>query len=217
MANNGTMLSFTSITPLVALASQHQTLCYIVMASFSVRMQSKQLKKSRNSIWAHSTVAGICVGLDYVHCTRVRSRPQRQQVKHTNNHLFPVTVSKVERSIFTIAYNDVLSIWTVTYLVCTITFQGGHNYSFASQIATDTLPSALVASVQHCQALLRVMQSFSTLSGCSTSLLFFYRVRAVYGKSKIITCVFGFLWVATFGMSFVCPFSNSSAVSPFTF
>jgi hypothetical protein len=83
-------------------------------------------------------------------------------------------------------------------------------------IATEMLTSGLAASVQHCQALLYILGSFSILGMCSMSLLFFYRVRAVYGKSKIITYVFGFLWVATFGMFFVFPFSDFGAVSPST-
>ena len=47
----------------------------------------------------------------------------------------------------------------------------------------------------------------------STSLLFFYRVRAVYSDSKIIAGVFGFLWVATAGLSMLSPFSTHGEVS----
>lgn len=39
----------------------------------------------------------------------------------------------------------------------------------------------------------------------STSLLFFFRVRAVYGNSKIITAFFGFVWVAILGLSVLVP------------
>ena len=54
------------------------------------------------------------------------------------------------------------------------------------------------------------------LSISSNSLLFFYRVRAVYSNSTIITAFFGFLWVATSGLSVLCPFSIFADVSPFT-
>jgi hypothetical protein len=39
----------------------------------------------------------------------------------------------------------------------------------------------------------------------STSALFFFRVRGVYGNSKIITAIFGFLLFALFGLSFLVP------------
>ena len=78
------------------------------------------------------------------------------------------------------------------------------------------LTPGLVASVKHCQAVLYILGSFSILGMCSTSLLFFYRVRAVYGQSKIITFVFGFLWMALFGMSFVLPLAPYGSVSPST-
>lgn len=71
----------------------------------------------------------------------------------------------------------------------------------------------LVASVPHCQTLLYILGSFSILGMCSTSLLFFYRVRAVYGNSIFVTYSFGFLWAATFGMSFVFPFASYGGVS----
>ena len=79
----------------------------------------------------------------------------------------------------------------------------------------------IVASVQHCQTLLHISVSFLMLGICCTSLLFFYRVRAVYGNSKIITGFFGFLWLSIFGATFVIPFSvsgevNLSASTPFS-
>ena len=157
------------------------------------------------------------MGLDHDHSTRVRSHLQKS-VERANSHFYPVTVSEAKRSIFPITHNDVLtiSIGTMGYLVCTITLKGGYNYSIASQITTEMLTSGLVVSTQHCQALLYILGSFSILSMCSTWLLFFYRVRAVYGNSKNITYAFGFLWVATFGMSFVFPFSTSGGESPST-
>jgi hypothetical protein len=54
------------------------------------------------------------------------------------------------------------------------------------------------------------------LGMCATSLLFFYRVRAVYGNSKAVTAIFGFLWAVTFGLSFVDPLSIDGDVSTCT-
>jgi hypothetical protein len=51
------------------------------------------------------------------------------------------------------------------------------------------------------------------LSLSATSLLFFYRVRAVYGNSIIITGVFGFLWMASSGLSVLIPLSIEGGVS----
>jgi hypothetical protein len=56
-----------------------------------------------------------------------------------------------------------------------------------------------VASVVHCQALLYILGSFFSLGLSATALLFFYRVRAVYGNGKIITAFFGFTWVGDDG------------------
>jgi len=64
-----------------------------------------------------------------------------------------------------------------------------------------------VAPVVHCHALLYIIGSFVVLSMSSNSLLFFFRVRAVYGNSTIITGFFGFLWVATSGLYVLNPFA----------
>jgi hypothetical protein len=47
----------------------------------------------------------------------------------------------------------------------------------------------------------------------TTSLLFFYRVRAVYGNSRIATAFFGFLWVSMLGLSVLVPLSLDGGVS----
>jgi hypothetical protein len=50
------------------------------------------------------------------------------------------------------------------------------------------------------------------LAMMSTSLLFFYRVRAVYSNSMIVTGVFGFLWASTAGLSVLAPISLFGSV-----
>ena len=71
----------------------------------------------------------------------------------------------------------------------------------------------IVASVANCQTLEYVIGSFYALGLSSTSLLFLSRVRAVYGNSKIITAIFGSMWVATLGLSIIVPLSVDSEVS----
>ena len=102
------------------------------------------------------------------------------------------------------------------YLVCTITLQGEIDRLIVPLLATEVLTCGLVASVEHCQALVYLLASFAIPGMCCTSLLFFYRVRAVYGNSRVIALVFGFLWTITFGASFLFPFSAASGVSRLT-
>ena len=71
----------------------------------------------------------------------------------------------------------------------------------------------VVGSVAHCQALLYVIGGSFALGLSSTSLLFFFRVRAIYGNSRIITAFFGFMWVATLGLSGLIPHSIFGDVS----
>lgn len=51
-----------------------------------------------------------------------------------------------------------------------------------------------VAPVAHCQVLEYVICSFYAISLPATSALFFFRVKAVYSDSKIVTLFFGALW-----------------------
>jgi hypothetical protein len=70
----------------------------------------------------------------------------------------------------------------------------------------------IVGPVDDCQTLLYITGSVFVVALASTSLLFFFRVRGVYGNSKITTAVFGFLWVATLGVSFLVPTSITGTV-----
>jgi hypothetical protein len=51
------------------------------------------------------------------------------------------------------------------------------------------------------------------LAMLATSMLFLYRVRAVYGNSILITVIFGALWTATAGLSILAPISLFGGVS----
>jgi hypothetical protein len=62
-----------------------------------------------------------------------------------------------------------------------------------SQIrAVDWLTWLTVASIDNCKSLKYVQGAFFVIGGPATSLLFFFRVRAVYNHSKIVTVFFGF-------------------------
>jgi hypothetical protein len=59
----------------------------------------------------------------------------------------------------------------------------------------------IVGSIDNCAALKYIEGIFFELSVPATSLLFFFRVKAVYNNSKIITLFFGILWLAIAGLS----------------
>ncbi|KZP07996.1 hypothetical protein FIBSPDRAFT_816544 [Athelia psychrophila] len=58
-----------------------------------------------------------------------------------------------------------------------------------------------VAPVAHCQALQYIIGFFYEVSLPATSLLFFFRVKAVYAHGRVITLFFGALWFAILGLS----------------
>ncbi|KAF8180724.1 hypothetical protein K438DRAFT_1841713 [Mycena galopus ATCC 62051] len=45
----------------------------------------------------------------------------------------------------------------------------------------------------------------------SNSLLFFFRVRAIYGRTRAVTIAFGLLWIAVLGTSILVPFAARGA------
>ncbi|KAF7972951.1 hypothetical protein HWV62_16520 [Athelia sp. TMB] len=60
-----------------------------------------------------------------------------------------------------------------------------------------------IAPVANCQSLEYSIGVFFEISVPATSYLFFLRVRAVYNRSKVITAIFGCLWIAIKGSSLV--------------
>lgn len=72
-----------------------------------------------------------------------------------------------------------------------------HAISFPAGWLTPTL----VAPVAHCQALQYIIGFFYEVSLPATSLLFFFRVKAVYAHGRVITLFFGALWFAILGLS----------------
>lgn len=55
--------------------------------------------------------------------------------------------------------------------------------------------------------------TFNVLAVGSNNILFFLRVRAVYGKSRAVTVFFGFWYLVSLGTTFGTPFAVDTAVS----
>jgi len=64
-----------------------------------------------------------------------------------------------------------------------------------------------VAPVAHCQLLLNFIAVFFVIAMPATSLLFFYRVRAVWSNSKVVSYFFGFMWFVIFGLCVPIPWA----------
>ncbi|KAF7979246.1 hypothetical protein HWV62_43224 [Athelia sp. TMB] len=72
-----------------------------------------------------------------------------------------------------------------------------------------------VAPVKNCQALVVANAILIVLALNANNILFFVRVRAVWGKSARITTFFGFCYLAVFSTSMLIPFAlNASHILP---
>lgn len=82
-------------------------------------------------------------------------------------------------------------------------------------VSISTHPDVLlVAPIEHCNSIFHLGTVLGAVASGATSFLFLYRIRAVYGRSMVITAVFGALWlaVAISGAAFV--FLTSGTVRP---
>jgi hypothetical protein len=70
-------------------------------------------------------------------------------------------------------------------------------------MTTSVLTTDVVAagSVAHCSAFFYAAGGCVIIAIPGSATLFFLRVRAVYYNNKIITAIFGSLWIALFGLS----------------
>ncbi|KAF8160238.1 hypothetical protein K438DRAFT_1619625 [Mycena galopus ATCC 62051] len=68
--------------------------------------------------------------------------------------------------------------------------------------------SQLVSYAGRCQAFEIALGVIYTVAIPSTSLLFFFRVRAIYGRTRAVTVVFGLLWIAVLGTSTIVPIAT---------
>jgi hypothetical protein len=61
-------------------------------------------------------------------------------------------------------------------------------------------------------ALVAFNSLYPALSG-ATALLFFLRVRAIYGGQRLVTWLFGLMWVCVVGTAITVPISTRGAVT----
>ncbi|KIM88405.1 hypothetical protein PILCRDRAFT_255956 [Piloderma croceum F 1598] len=73
-----------------------------------------------------------------------------------------------------------------------------------------------IAPIDNCNALKYVEGVFAEIAIPSTSLLFFFRVRAIYNNSRVVTAVFGFIWIALAGLSILVMLGITKDRIPYT-
>ncbi|EJC99632.1 uncharacterized protein FOMMEDRAFT_112698 [Fomitiporia mediterranea MF3/22] len=90
-----------------------------------------------------------------------------------------------------------ISLPTVVYFFSRIT-------AFA-YVVTSTVFQ--IGSVGDCQALQVALAVCFVLAVSSTSLLFFFRIRAIFNDEKLVVALFGFLWLCVFAGCMTVPFA----------
>ncbi|KAJ6571457.1 hypothetical protein B0H19DRAFT_1130024, partial [Mycena capillaripes] len=66
-----------------------------------------------------------------------------------------------------------------------------------------------------CKAAIRIFDGFFPVSAGATSLLFFFRVWAVYDGRRSIALIFGFLWISVVGTAVLVPIgSDATTIGP---
>lgn len=61
-----------------------------------------------------------------------------------------------------------------------------------------------------CHVAYRVADSFYPVSVAFTAALFFFRVRAIYGKTRLVTVIFGLLWLGVAALSTTITFGGDA-------
>ncbi|KAJ7465953.1 hypothetical protein FB451DRAFT_1369758 [Mycena latifolia] len=61
-----------------------------------------------------------------------------------------------------------------------------------------------------CGVAYRVIDSFYPVALSSICLLFFFRVRAIYGRTRLVTTIFGLLWLGVLGTAMTIPFGGDA-------
>lgn len=97
------------------------------------------------------------------------------------------------------------SMASLGFIIASLTFQGLFSSRDPAAKLTDT--SRIVASVDNCHDLAKAIGWLGALSFPLNSLLFFFRVRAVFNRSKFIVAIFAFTWLGTLGGSLTAPFA----------
>ena len=95
---------------------------------------------------------------------------------------------------------------TIAYCTLALVFQCGCKIKVFVDVFSRIADGFWLAGpVAHCNALLCAIGSCYVVAVSSTSALFFFRVKGVYGNNKYVTTLFGFLWFTLFGLSFLVP------------
>ncbi|EIM79593.1 uncharacterized protein STEHIDRAFT_19373, partial [Stereum hirsutum FP-91666 SS1] len=81
----------------------------------------------------------------------------------------------------------------------------------ASVAYVGTSTAFQVSSVASCEGLQIALGCCFAVATPATSLLFFFRVRAVFLNNKIVTSFFAFMWIAVVAGSITVPFAISGA------
>ncbi|KAJ7687169.1 hypothetical protein B0H17DRAFT_1203829 [Mycena rosella] len=64
--------------------------------------------------------------------------------------------------------------------------------------------------LQACNTAYVALDAFYPIGVSASAFLFFFRVRAIYGGDRLVTAIFGFLWLAVLGSSLTNPFGVSA-------
>ncbi|KAJ7496551.1 hypothetical protein FB451DRAFT_197892 [Mycena latifolia] len=64
--------------------------------------------------------------------------------------------------------------------------------------------------LQACNTSFVVFNVFYPIGLSASAFLFFFRVRAIYSGDRLVTAIFGFLWLAVLGASITIPFGGSA-------
>ncbi|KAJ7660625.1 hypothetical protein B0H17DRAFT_954025 [Mycena rosella] len=64
--------------------------------------------------------------------------------------------------------------------------------------------------LQACNTAYIAFDAFYSIGVSASAFLFFFRVRAIYGGDRLVTAIFGFLWLAVLGSSLTNPFGVSA-------
>jgi hypothetical protein len=69
----------------------------------------------------------------------------------------------------------------------------------------------IVVPLDNCDIVKYIESVFAEIALPATSLLFFFRLKAVYSHSRIIITIFGIFWLAIAGLSILLIFSVSAS------
>ncbi|KAJ7133673.1 hypothetical protein C8R43DRAFT_1022723 [Mycena crocata] len=67
--------------------------------------------------------------------------------------------------------------------------------------------------LEACNTAYVAFNSFYPIGVSATAFLFFFRVRAIYGGDRLVTIIFGFLWLAVLASSITIPIGGSAIAS----